>query len=240
MDYRERLYSSYVTDHTSKLYKEPALRDIEAQFKSWNGYYGKFLPEDKKSAILDAGCGSGGFLHFLKSSGFEDAQGVDISAEQVKAAEKLGIRGVLQGDIKEFLADSPKRFDLIFARDLLEHFSKKEVLPMLCLFNESLKDNGKLIIQTPNAGSPFGGFLGYGDLTHETFFTATSLSQALCSAGFRASVFYPAGPVPYGIKSTARFVMWKGAEALLKALLVIETGSAQKVITQNIIACAEK
>jgi 2-polyprenyl-3-methyl-5-hydroxy-6-metoxy-1,4-benzoquinol methylase len=88
MDYRKKLYSAYVSSHLSYLYGETTIDKIEKQFKVWKSYYCRFLPEDKGSVILDAGCGNGAFLYFLKQMGFKNLTGIDISSEQIEVAKK--------------------------------------------------------------------------------------------------------------------------------------------------------
>jgi len=42
------------------------------------------LPEDKKAKIIDLGCGNGGFVYWLQQIGYQNAEGIDISAEQIE------------------------------------------------------------------------------------------------------------------------------------------------------------
>jgi hypothetical protein len=71
-------------------------------------------------------------------------------------------------------------------------------------------------------------------------FTRMSLSHILRLTGFGRINFYPAGPVPYGVKSAIRFFLWKVIEMTLRFYMVVETGSGEGVYTQNIIAVAKK
>jgi hypothetical protein len=52
--------------------------------------------------------------------------------------------------------------------------------------------------------------------------------------------FYPTGPVPKGIKSLVRFLLWKVIEIILRFYMVVETGSGEEIFTQNIIAGGRK
>ena len=88
--FHRRLYNQYVSTHTSHLYGETTINGIERQFPAWKWYYGKFLIKDKSAKILDAGCGNGGFLYFLRSLGYENTAGIDISREQVEVSKRLG------------------------------------------------------------------------------------------------------------------------------------------------------
>jgi hypothetical protein len=97
-----------------------------------------------------------------------------------------------------------------------------------------------IIIQTPNAENPFGGRYRYWIFTHEIAFTRSSLNQLLRVAGFQMVDFYPTGPVPKGIKSLVRFLLWKVIETILRFYMLIETGSGEGIFTQNIICVAKK
>lgn len=238
--FHRKLYNQYVSTHTSQLYGETTIDSIERQFPAWKWYYGRFLPKDKSSKILDAGCGNGGFLYFLRSLGYENPAAIDISPEQVEVANKLGIDGIDCTDIISFLRDEKESYDLIFARDLLEHLTKDKILKVLETIYNALKVDGLLVIQAPNGESLFSGRIRYGDLTHELAFTQDSLNQALKTIGFEGAAFYPTGPVPHGLKSTVRFFLWKMIEKLLRFYMLVETGSANGIYTQSIIATAMK
>ncbi len=240
MKYRQKLYSGYVSHHTSQVYGEVNLKSIKKQFYIWNKLYGKFLLKDKGIKILDAGCGDGRFLLWLQQKGFKDSFGVDVSKEQVKIAKNFGVRNIEEQDIFEYLKNKKGFFDLIFARDLIEHFTKEEVLELLGLFYASLSDKGKVVIQTVNAESPFFGRLKYGDFTHEIAFTKNSLLQVLTSVGFKKIKFYPTEPVIHGMKSMIRYLLWKIIEAKIRIYMLVETGTPKGIFTQNIILEAMK
>lgn len=68
--------------------------------------------------------------------------------------------------------------------DLIEHFTKSDIVDLMHLAHKTLKDGGVLLLRTPNAESPlFGRF--YNDFTHETPFTRSSLQQILTTVGFQ-------------------------------------------------------
>lgn len=240
MKYRDKLYHFYSSTHAACLYGEPNIGAIERQFPVWKKYYGRFLPPGRAADIIDLGCGDGGFVHFLKSMGFENSIGIDISRERVEAALKLGIKGVMHADLREFLSGKQRAYDAVFARDVIEHFAKEEVIEVFEAVRDALKPDGLFVIQTPNGESPLSGRLRYGDFTHEVIFTRTSLNQTLRAAGFGETGFYPAGPVPKGIKSAVRYVLWKAIEALLRFYNAVEMGGFSGIYTQNLIAAAKK
>lgn len=240
MNYRKKLYSNYVSTHTSHLYGKLSLEDIKKQFPVWGYYFGKLLPNDKKAKILEIGCGNGGLVIWLQQLGYGNASGIDISPEQVELAKQLRARNVECADLTAFLKNKENSYDVILARDVIEHFSKDEILDILKLIFISLKKDGLLILQTPNGESPFGSRYRYWDFTHELAFTRSSLNHILKTTGFGETRFYPTGPVPKGLKSVIRFCLWKLIEKILGGYMLIETGYSKGIFTQNIIAVGEK
>ena len=98
-----------------------------------------------------------------------------------------------------------------------------------------------MILSLPNMASPFGTKIGFGDFTHETGFTPGSISQVLRAAGFEVVGVFPKEPVPHGLKSAVRWVLWKVIKQFIKFYLLVETGSAgHGVYTQVMYAVAEK
>ena len=126
---------------------------------------------------------AGGLLHFLLALGYTDVRGVDISPDQVALARQV-TPNVEQADVLAWLEGKKECFDLIVALDLIEHFHKDEVLRFLDLCFAALRPGGKLILQTPNADSPFGMQLRYGDISHEWAFNVNQLVRLLSRAGF--------------------------------------------------------
>lgn len=239
-NYRDKFYSQYVSTHTSHLYGEVSLGDIKRQFPIWQDYFGSFLPKDKNAKIIDLGCGSGSLVYWLQSIGYQNAQGVDISIEQVELAHKLGIKNIKRDDVRQYIKHCKEEFDLIFMRDLLEHFNKEEILNTLENIFSSLRKNGKVIIQVPNAENILSGRIRYGDFTHELAFTENSMRQILLVSGFKHTEIFPQRPVIHGLKSFIRYFLWKLIELGLRFYLLIETGSSKGIFTQNLIAVAEK
>jgi cyclopropane fatty-acyl-phospholipid synthase-like methyltransferase len=151
--------------------------------------------------------------------GYSNVRGVDGSPEQVAAARRLGINGVEQGDVMETLAQAPdKALDCVVAFDLIEHFTKDELIGLVDEVRRVLKPGGRWIIHTPNAESPFGSRMLFGDFTHELAFTRTSVSQILLSSGFSKVGCHEDRPVPHGLKSVGRLILWQCIRAILRPL----------------------
>lgn len=235
-NYKRHLYQNYYASHTSKLYGDVSIDSIKKQFTSWRYYFGEYLKNSKSKKILDAGCGNGGFVHWLLEMGYEGTKGIDISNEMIKVGQNIGIKNIYCLDISEHLGENKKTYDLIFCRDVLEHFSKTEVMTLFELLSASLTDSGKLIIQVPNGYSPNCGKIFYSDFTHETLFTEHSLRQITLMAGFKALKVKEVTPVPHGLFSIGRFMLWKLLRVKYKINQLIETGDGSGFFSQNIIA----
>ncbi len=240
MNYRDRIYSKYVSAHISHVHKESRLEEIEAQFKVWSHYFDRFLPADKSAKILEIGCGNGGFVLWLERLGFVNSFGVDVSKEQTDEAGRLGIKNVSHGDLLEFLKTKRGEYAVIFARDLIEHFDKEKVFEIFDLAHQALSADGLFVVQTPNGESPMSGRFRYWDFTHETSFTASSFGQISRTVGFREADVYPMGPVVHGLKSFVRFLIWNVVVLFVRFYLLAETGSGAGIFTQNLIGAAYK
>ena len=240
MDYREKFYKNYVSKNTSLIYGEISIKDIEKQFPVWQKYFGRFLPKDKNAKIIEIGCGNGGLIYWLQNMGYINASGTDVSPEQIEYAKNLGIKNINQANLVDFLKNKTELYDVIFMRDVIEHFNKNEILDILDMLYNALKKNGALIIQTPNGASIFGNRYRYHDFTHEISFTENSLRQIMLMGNFSGLEFYETAPVVYGLKSFIRFILWKFLRKVLQFYLLVETGAGEKVLTQNIIVVGYK
>jgi len=182
--YRSRTYRHYVESRDRPL--APAtLAGLAPRVPSLRCLVRQHFPVDKGVAILDLGCGHGALIHVARELGYRNLRGVDGSPEQVAAARRLGIEGVEAGDLRHVLETQPDAsLDVVVAFDVIEHFTRNELLPFVDQVRRVLKPGGRWIIHVPNGESPFFGTIRYGDLTHEMAFTRTSLSQLLLSSGF--------------------------------------------------------
>lgn len=239
-DWKQRLYDNYVsTGQAGGHINSINGLDIK-QFPQLSYLIKKHLPINKDIAILDLACGHGSLLYCLKQHGYNNVQGVDISAEQVSLAHQLGLTEVKCQDIKEFLSGRKSEFDVIFLMDILEHFTKQELFDYLDIVNQSLKQNGSVIVHVPNAEGIFGMRIRYGDLTHENSFTSQSMNQVLAACGFTSVTCHEDKPIPHGLKSLIRAILWKVLSFPFRLLFAAETGNTHMILTQNMLVIAHK
>lgn len=237
--YRKRIYPRYTSNRMpaflmySELDYARAAKPILHRLRGW-------LPAERKSHCLDVACGVGQLLYALKTAGYTNLCGVDISPEQVAAAKRVW-SDVREADAISFLRSHTENFHFITCFDIVEHFAKDELFDFLDALYGALRPGGRVIFQTPNAESPWGLMLRYGDLTHELAFDPNSLSHALSLAGFNNFEVRGSGPYIHGMRSLVRWVMWRGISAGLRLWNLAETGSAGSgVYTRVFVAKADK
>ncbi len=115
-----------------------------------------------RGRALDIGCGcTGRFIDLLQSEGFE-IEGVDISEEMVRLAQRRHpeITFHLQ-DICEW--EIPQKYDLITAWDSIWHIPLEQQEKVITKLISSLETNGIFIFScggTDNEGEHFDSFMG--------------------------------------------------------------------------------
>jgi 2-polyprenyl-3-methyl-5-hydroxy-6-metoxy-1,4-benzoquinol methylase len=149
-----------------------------------------FPPEAK---ILDIGCGQGLLVYALKSFGYKNVQGVDLSEQQISIGRQYGLScQVIDKDyVSNLSRQSPSSFNLIFMLDVLEHMDKKEQLEVLDSISKLLAPGGRLLLSVPNANASFGLRWRYNDWTHEAAFTEHSIEFILLNSNFENITFLP-------------------------------------------------
>ena len=241
-DYRDRIYGRYVNARSEAL--APAtlngLRPRAAYLRKLVRHH---FPTNRNAAIVDLGCGHGALIHFAREAGYRNIEGIDRSAEQVAAANRLGIDGVREGDLMEAISSLPADSqDMVLTLDVVEHFRKDEVIAFVDQVRRVLRLGGRWIIHTPNGESPFGARMRYGDFTHEGAYTRESICQLLLASEFAHVECYEDSPIPHGIKSLIRWILWMGIRGGLRLWLAVETGDAARnaIFSQNLLAVASK
>lgn len=230
---RERLYSAYASQHAATGGGAAAALAYQRDIRP-------ALPATAAGPVLDIGCGQGHLVRLMCADGYA-AEGIDISPEQVAIARAAGVTQVREGDYREALADRPGRLAAVVATDLLEHLAKDEVLDSFDRILLALAPGGVFVARVPNAVSPFGGSIRYGDFTHETWYTERSVRQLSAAAGFASASVRPCDPIAHGLVSTLRTAVWKAASGLCKLALAAETGSLRgHIVTQNLTFVARK
>jgi len=235
MDWKQRLFDSYVSTGQTQ-----APHDLARQP---NPYIDQLIrthvPSDRNIAILDIACGHGRLLFQLKSKGYLNLSGVDVSKEQVHLAHRLGIPSVTCGDLFDYLKTVPDQSqDVVFLMDILEHLSPQETLDLLDAAHRVLKSSGRLIAHVPNGEGLFAMRVRYGDFTHTQAFTQQSISQVLKACRFDQIGCHEDKPLVYGLKSFVRRILWDLLTVPHRLLLAAESGTFSGILSQNLLVTA--
>jgi SAM-dependent methyltransferase len=238
-DFRRELYESYAT--TAKSGAVPTDDAVlRSYFASCDVWFGPFLEGlDSDAPILELGCGPGHLLRFLQLRGFTRARGVDLCAAHVALATGRGL-DVEVADVWAELSRHEGSLAAVLAIDVLEHFTREELLRLLPLIRAALAPGGRLIVQTPNGAGLFPNEVIHGDLTHMTVLSPGSLRQLLLHAGFEEVRFAETRPVPMSWKGWFRVLLWRLVRWGANTVRYIETGKRQEVWTENVIACCTR
>jgi 2-polyprenyl-3-methyl-5-hydroxy-6-metoxy-1,4-benzoquinol methylase len=230
---RDRLYQSYASQHSGE-------GSADATRLAYRRDIRPLLPPPSAGPVADIGCGSGQLVACLLADGY-DASGIDVSPEQVALAHQAGLTQIQAGDYLRLLQEHPGRLAAVTATDLLEHLTKPEVLATFDAVTAALRPGGRFVMRVPNAVSPFGGHIRYGDFTHETWFTAQSLRQLALAAGLEPVTATGCPPPVHGAASALRAAAWKPVSGLFKLMLAAETGAVRgHIVTQNLTFVAQR
>jgi SAM-dependent methyltransferase len=194
---------------------------LRRRLKPWLDVEGK--------AVLDLGSGHGVLCRIAEDARAASVVGVNLSAEEIAYARTKSRATFEHQDIAKYLSQCPPAsVDRVFALNILEHLDKDSLVQVLEGVFRALCDEGRLIIMVPNATSPFGGMTRYWDITHHNAFTPSSLKQLARLVGFDAELdFRECGPVPHGLVSGARFVLWQFIRLGIYSYLMVETASSK-------------
>jgi cyclopropane fatty-acyl-phospholipid synthase-like methyltransferase len=238
-DIRYRLYEHYVSR-----FKRYQIGLDEAGLRPyWHWCDFKYLPalRDVKpdDPILELGCGPGYMLEYLLRQGYTNIQGIDISQEQVDIAVSRGLPAAT-AEVFQFLEGKKDQYAAIIALDFVEHFTREELFKLFPLIYGALRKDGLFLVQTPNGQALFPGQVVYGDLTHMTIFTESSMTQLLSFFGFRDIHFRETGPIPDTLAGKARTFLWKVTRTVARKIRQIEVDYPTGIWTENFICWAQK
>lgn len=101
------------------------------------------------SSLLDAGCGSGGFIAWISESWtFDRLCGVDLSPEAIALARQLCPRAELHVAPLHELPFEDAEFDVVVTNDVLQHVDDELVAPSLQELHRVLRASGTLLVRT--------------------------------------------------------------------------------------------
>jgi SAM-dependent methyltransferase len=102
--------------------------------------------------LLDAGCGTGGFLGWVKArSEFASVAGVDIGSAAIELARTRLPAADLRAAPLRALPSEDGSFDLVVTNDVLQHISEEDVDQSLRELRRVLAPGGTLFLRTNGA-----------------------------------------------------------------------------------------
>lgn len=173
------------------------------------------------ASILEIGFGNGEFAVWSSGRG-AGYRGTEQIAALVRTGRERGFDVHEASSPLDSLAPAGS-VDVVVAFDVFEHLRREELREMWMSIRALLAPGGSLVGRVPSGDSPFARAIQYGDLTHETVLSTSSIEQLAGEAGFEvAQIRAPAFPM-LGI----------GLRALIRRLAVVLVRSVVYPITTH-------
>lgn len=230
----KEIYDRYY-EHFSQL-NSTDLSTYNNMAKIYHSVYGDQLPKNRNCKILDIGCGMGHFIYYMKTEGFKNCYGIDISPQQVEFVKKNITEHVEVADALEYLKEDIK-YDLICMNDVIEHIPKHALMALLKLLYDRLSADGVLLIKTDNMSTPFGLRGRYMDVTHEIGFTEHSLYEVLTISGFKEITIRGADPMQ---RTLIHRIIRDCVHRIIGAMFYFQGYPVPRVLNKDVVAIAKK
>lgn len=244
MQYRKQLYGNYHSTQSGRASGVDSQSLFEREKRQFSNEVLPLIQTNFKTsaAIFDMGCGSGSLLKMLQENGYTNTVGMDISPEQVDQASKYGVQNVQLGNAIDFVGSQNHAFDLLTGMDIIEHFTKDELVVLLENIQNALKPGGMAIFRTPNLDSPMSTVFANGDFTHENYLNASSAEQVMLATGFQSVQVFSSYLNTYNpVKEIFRKILWAGLKFKLKLTLFATARSSKGILlTPNMIIVGKK
>ncbi|MBI3858893.1 MAG: class I SAM-dependent methyltransferase [Thaumarchaeota archaeon] len=237
-NYREFMISKWISTGT---FKAPSPLEFEIMSRDYRRVFQRFLPSDKNQLILDLGCGFGPAIYSLKRLGYRNVEGLDLLPECCDYVRReFGVTAHCV-DIEGFFKGSARKYDVILAFDVIEHFYKHEIVAIMLEIMAALNRNGVFIMRVPHANSPRGLDVRFSGFTHEEVFTPRSADELFKAVGFDGAHCIPApvsqrNPMSRTLRRVSRPILGR----LLYALGLFDLNSIEYLDTANMIAVGIK
>jgi 2-polyprenyl-3-methyl-5-hydroxy-6-metoxy-1,4-benzoquinol methylase len=219
-------------DTTARRSHSASLTHYEDWSRAFLRHFKPWLPKDQNAVCLDLACGCGEFLHLLEWAGYANTSGVDLCQEELTQARPYVKGSLVHANVLDHLKTlETKSHDFITALNFLEHLSKDELLATLNECRRVLRPGGTLVAMVPNAISPFGSVTRYWDITHEWAFTPNNFHQLAALTRFDSTIdFRECGPIPHGLLSGGRYLLWRTIRCAIALWFLIEVGTLRSSV----------
>ena len=149
---------------------------------------------------------------------------------------------MIKADIFDYLKKHESAFDVISGMDIIEHFTKDELVDLVQLIKKALRKGGMAIFRTPNMDAPMASVFAMGDFTHENFLNKNAAEQLMLSLDFKNVEVFPSYMYVKGaLKNLVRKLLWFRKSSSVKLILFASGRSSKHVVlTPNLIIRAQK
>jgi 2-polyprenyl-3-methyl-5-hydroxy-6-metoxy-1,4-benzoquinol methylase len=138
--------------------------------------------------VLDIGCNNGrGGTEIKKNYPSTELYGIELIAERIEKIPPGIYNKVFNESITEWQAGDQK-FDRIIAGEVIEHIPENEFLKMLLKCKGLLKDNGLMLLTTPNPHSllvKLGRDTVFNDPSHVNIMSVEKFKTCVTNAGLK-------------------------------------------------------
>lgn len=142
--------------------------------------YVSHLPAPGSGRLLEFGCGDGYVLNALRSHGYTQLEGIDLSPEYVqRAKQRTGLVEIYEADVLDYLRGQADTYQAILSKAVMEHVPKERLAALVSTLYDALQDGGVLVIDVPNMDWICANHERYMDITHQNGFTRESLESLL-------------------------------------------------------------
>lgn len=184
--------------------------ELECQFAKLARWYGCFLrdwlPANRDALILDAPCGHGNLLYFLKQAGYRRVFGYDLDPARVGVARELGLPAE-QGDAWDVLQNH-RGVALVASLDFLEHLEPERVPEFLARCRDALAPGGRFVARLPLTDGLLGAHDLFNDPTHKWAANSGVVRDLVTQAGFKNVEIRDERPVPYKLVNWGRLAVF--------------------------------
>ena len=112
--------------------------------------------------LLDAGCGTGGFLRWaLDTGGLRTACGVDIVPTAVELARAEAPEADVRLGSILALPHASRSFDIVVCNDVIQHIAQDDAVPALTELARVTRPGGAVLVRTRGSRRPGPGYHAY-------------------------------------------------------------------------------
>jgi 2-polyprenyl-3-methyl-5-hydroxy-6-metoxy-1,4-benzoquinol methylase len=146
--------------------------------------YRSLLPQDKRAAILDLGCGEGMLLRFLSEQGYKSLSGVDRNQASLDAMGDMTLVKLVCADVDAaYLQRHQAAFDLIVLRQMIYYLDRSDVLAFMLALKTALKPGGRVVVEFFNGVLLSSRTTQLKDAFIRTAYTEHSIQRLFIAAG---------------------------------------------------------